>query len=251
VIWTLLVGNTRAVASLMKGMRIISRRVVLTDQLRSGPGALSFFRSLSRTKHVQGILIASVVPPVDQRLRQAARKVLGKTPHFVTHRSPLGGRVGVLKPAQAGADRLANAVAARELYGKPAIVVDYGTGTTFDVVDRSGAYVGGAILPGIGISLRALHDFTAKIPKVPFERTRKAVGRTTEAAVRSGVYHGAIGTTRELLRAIRREVGPKAPAIATGGWCRLFRATGLFDHIDPDLTQKGMALIWRNLHALD
>ncbi len=251
MIWTLLVGNTRTVACLMKGERIVSRRVIKTLVLRSEAGSLSFFKGLAKVRGVKGIIIASVVPPVDGRLKRMSKKLLGSTPHFVTYRSPLGGRVGVLKPSQAGADRLANAVAARELYGKPSIVVDYGTGTTFDVVDRQGAYVGGAILPGIGISLRALHDFTAKIPKVPFEKTRKAVGRTTEAAVRSGVYYGALGTTRELLREIRREIGPKAPAIATGGWCRLFRSSGLFDHIDPDLTQKGMAHIWRNLHAID
>lgn len=235
----------------MEGSRILSRLWVPTARLRTRMGPPSFFGKLAKRKRVEGFLIASVVPPLDPLLRKSSQKILGLEPHFVTHRSPLGGRVGVLKPSQAGADRLANAVAARELYGQPSIVVDYGTGTTFDVVDRRGAYVGGAILPGIGISLRALHDFTAKIPMVPFERTHQVVGRTTEAAVRSGVYYGAIGTTRELLREIRREIGPRAPAIATGGWCRLFRSSGLFDHIDPDLTQKGMALIWRNLHALD
>ncbi len=162
--------------------------------------------------------------------------------------SRLGFKVHVKKPAQVGADRLANAVAAKEILGAPSIVVDYGTGTTFDVVDRSGAYGGGAILPGLGISLRALHDFTAKIPLVKFEIGHKAIGRTTEEAVRSGIYHGAIGTTRELLQKIRKELGVKAPALATGGWSGVFRKSGLFLRIEPDLTLKGMALIWRKYH---
>lgn len=193
--------------------------------------------------------MASVVPWVDAGLRRAFRKAFGQNPLFLTHPSRLGIKVKVKKPSQVGADRLANAVAAQELYGAPAIVVDFGTGTTFDVLDRSGAYCGGAILPGIGTSLRALHEFTAKIPVVKFEPVHFAVGKTTEEAVRSGVYHGAVGTTRELLTRIREEVGKKAPAVATGGWCPVFRKTGLFQRIEPDLTLKGLALIWRNRHA--
>src|SRR5208282_2226850 len=129
------------------------------------------------------------------------------------------------------------------------IVVDYGTGTTFDVVNKAGDYFGGAILPGLGISVRALHEFTAKIPLVKFEKVNFAIGRTTEEAVRSGVYHGAIGTTKELLLSIRKELGAKAPAIATGGFCEVFRQTGLFQRIEPDLTLKGIAAIWRGNHA--
>lgn len=249
MIWSLLVGNTRIVAALMSGTRILRRRAGMTASLRSASGARAFLRSLPRRRDVEGWVVASVVPPVDGNLRRAIAAMGGQPSHFITHQSPLGVRVGVKKPSQAGADRLANAVAARALYGKPAIVVDFGTGTTFDVVDRKGAYAGGAILPGIGISLRALHDFTAKIPKVPFRKTRSVIGRSTEEAVRSGVYHGAIGTTRELLSGIRKELGGRAVCIATGGWSHLFRSTGLFDRIDRDLTHKGMALIWRNFHA--
>jgi type III pantothenate kinase len=186
---------------------------------------------------------------MDSALRKSIKKFFGRNPDFVVHDQKLGIAVKVKKPFQVGADRLANAVAAKEFYGAPVIVVDYGTGTTFDVVDKRGAYCGGAILPGLGISLRALHDFTAKIPLVKFERVKYAVGRTTEEAVRSGIYHGAIGTTRELLLRIRKELGTVAPAVATGGWCLVFKKTPIFRHIEPDLTLKGMALIWRNTHA--
>jgi type III pantothenate kinase len=248
MIWAVLIGNSRAVAAAMEGTMIRRRRVVPTDSLRETKQALVWAKGIRKSQEAEGVIVASVVPRVDPILRMAIRQAFGFSPQFVTHKSELGLQVKIKKPHQVGADRLANAVAARKLYGSPAIVVDYGTGTTFDVLDKSGAYCGGAILPGIGISLRALHDFTAKIPKVQFEKVSFAVGKTTEEAVRSGVYHGALGTTRELLLRIRAEVGA-APAVATGGWCRVFEQSHLFKAIEPDLTLKGLSFIWQNDHA--
>jgi type III pantothenate kinase len=248
MIWAVLVGNTRTVAGLMRCPKVLRRRVIPTASLRKGKGALSWVKTLRRASPAAGIVVASVVPPLDSNLRQSLRKVFAMAPLFVHHRN-CGIPVKVKKPSQVGADRLANAVAAKFLYGAPVIVVDYGTGTTFDVVNRSGAYAGGAILPGLGISLRALHDFTAKIPQIKFKKVSYAVGRNTEEAVRSGVYHGAIGTTRELLFRIRKELGKRAPAVATGGWCGVFKDTSLFYRIELDLTLAGMALIWEKNHA--
>jgi type III pantothenate kinase len=249
MIWAVLIGNTRAVAALMKGTRALQRHIVPTQSFRKASFDLKWAKSLHQKSKAEGVIVASVVPWVDARLRRAFREAFGLYPVFIGHQSKLGIQVKVKKPAQVGADRLANAVAAQELYGAPSIVVDFGTGTTFDVLDRSGAYCGGAILPGIGTSLRALHEFTAKIPVVKFEPISFAVGKTTEEAVRSGVYHGAVGTTRELLTRIREEVGSRAPAVATGGWCRVFEKTKLFHRIEPDLTLKGLALIWQSQHA--
>ena len=249
MIWAILIGNTRAVAALMKGEIILKRHVVPTASLRSSRGTAQWAKKLKSLSMARGAIIASVVPPLDKNVRSSFRKTMALDPVFVTSGRKLGIPVKVKKPGQVGADRLANAVAAKELFGSPAIVVDYGTGTTFDVVDKKGAYCGGAILPGLGISLRALNEYTAKIPRVRFEKTRYAIGKTTEEAVRSGVYHGAIGTTRELLSCIRAELGGRAPAIATGGFSGHFKDTGLFKKIEPDLTLKGLALIWRNFHA--
>jgi type III pantothenate kinase len=250
MIWAVLIGNTRCVSALMDGTRVLKRHALPTSRLRKNSDAGAWARALRRLSPAQRMLIASVVPPLDKNARQAVRNAFGFSPIFVTSKSSLGIQVKVKRPSQVGADRLANAVAARVLYGAPSIVVDFGTGTTFDVVDKSGAYCGGAILPGVGISLRALHDFTAKIPLVQFQPVRYAIGKTTEEAVRSGIYHGAIGTTRELLLKIRKEMRVPAPAIATGGWCRVFKGTGLFPHIEPDLTLKGLALIWKNMNQL-
>ncbi len=249
MIWAVLIGNTRAVAALMKGTKVLQRHIVSTQSFRKSSFYLTWAKRLRRKSKVDGVIVASVVPWVDLDLRRAFKKTFNQNPFFITHQSKLGIKVKVKKPSQVGADRLANAVAAQHFYGVPSIVVDFGTGTTFDVLDRSGAYCGGAILPGVGTSLRALHEFTAKIPVVQFEPIHFAVGKTTEEAVRSGVYHGAVGTTRELLLRIREEIGRKAPAVATGGWCRVFEKTGLFHHIEPDLTLKGLALIWQNQYA--
>jgi type III pantothenate kinase len=249
MIWAVLIGNTRTVSALMRGDTILKRVIVPTATLKSAGMAGLWAKKLRRLSQVEGIVVASVVPPVDKHLEKSIRKAFGLKPHFVTHQSPVGVKVDIKKPAQVGADRLANAVAAKEFYGSPVIVVDYGTGTTFDVVNKAGDYFGGAILPGLGISTRALHEFTAKIPLVKFEKVKFAIGRTTEEAVRAGVYHGAIGTTKELLLAIRKELKSNAPAIATGGFCKVFEKTRLFKHVEPDLTLKGIAAIWRKLNA--
>jgi type III pantothenate kinase len=249
MIWAVLIGNTRTVSALMRGNSILEKEIVPTVALKSAKAARLWAKKLEKLSKVEGIVVASVVPPVDKNVGKSLRKVFGLKPHFVTHKTPMGVKVKVKKPAQVGADRLANAVAAKEFYGSPVIVVDYGTGTTFDVVDGSGAYCGGAILPGLGISVRALHEFTAKIPLIKFEKVSFAVGRTTEEAVRSGVYHGAIGTTKELLYRIRKELKKNAPAIATGGFCEVFKNTGLFRYVEPDLTLKGIAAIWRRINA--
>jgi len=249
VIWAILVGNTRTVAGLMLKEKVTKRLAVPTDTLRKKGEALSWARRVRRTALADGIIVASVVPPVDAVIRNSIQQVFNRSPEFVRVGRKWGITVKVKKPFQVGADRLANAVAAKELYGAPVIVVDYGTGTTFDVVDQSGAYCGGAILPGIGTSLKALRAFTAKIPLVSFKRVSYAIGRTTEEAVRSGIYHGAIGTTRELLFRIRKQLGFVAPAIATGGWCKFFKDLQIFNHINPDLTLVGLSILWRERNA--
>ncbi len=243
MIWAVLVGNTRTVSALMEGRKVIRRMVVPTDSLRNLRNARVWATRIWKTSEAEGLMVASVVPAVDPLLRRGLMDAFNLTPEFVKIGKKLGIAVRVKKPGQVGADRLANAVAAKELYGAPVIVVDYGTGTTFDVVNRQGAYCGGAILPGLGISLQALHEFTAKIPRVKFEPVKNSIGRTTEEAVRSGVYHGAVGTTRELLAGIRKELGTRAPAIATGGWSEVFRKTGLFKRVDPNLTLTGLAIL--------
>ena len=243
------IGNSRTVSGQLRGKKVLSRSVIPTRNLKSFSQTKRWAQSLQKAWKGQDTVVSSVVSGVDLNVKKALRETFKKKPLFVDVKSDPGLPVHYKKPYEIGADRVMNALAAKTLYGAPVIVVDYGTGTTFDVVNKAGDYFGGAILPGLGISVRALHEFTAKIPLVKFEKVNFAIGRTTEEAVRSGVYHGAIGTTKELLFNIRKELKSSAPAIATGGFCQVFKPTGLFKQVEPDLTLKGIAAIWRKLNA--
>ena len=247
MIWAVDIGNTRTVSGLLRGTDVLRRDAFPTERLRTQAGARAWAKRLASWGKPRGVGVSSVVPPVDGPVRRVLSTLCAEPPVFIRSNLDLGLPIHVRRPSEVGADRLVNAVAAKALYGAPVLVVDYGTATTFDVVDARGGYAGGAILPGIGTSLAALHRFTAKLPTVRFERVAHALGKTTQDAMRSGVYHGAVGQTRELLRALRKELGRKAPAIATGGWCHLFQDSGLFRVLLPDLTLQGLALILRRL----
>jgi len=249
LIWAIDIGNTRTVSGLMRGDRVVRQDATATDRLRQRASALAWALRLKRQGPVEGLVVSSVVPPADKVVRAALRSRFGILPLFVRPGPSVGLPILYKRPAEVGADRLMNALAARELFGAPVVVVDYGTATTFDVVDAKGRYQGGVILPGIGTSLTALHRYTAKLPAVSFRKVRQAIGRTTQDAMLSGVYFGAVGQTREILAAIRREMGREAVAVATGGWCHVFKGAGLFRHIRPDLTLLGMAIHWRSRHG--
>ena len=232
----------------MKDTQVLKKKTIKTSVLRTDSGALRWIKTLQKTGLGEGFIVSSVVPPVDGFIRKAVRKVSGRVPFFVDPRKTPGISIHYRKPAEVGADRIVNSLAARELFGAPVIVVDYGTATTFDVVDAQGAYRGGAILAGIGMTLKALNDQTAKLPLVTFAKARNPIGTMTREGIRSGIYYGSIGATREILLRIRKQLGKVAPAIATGGWCEAFRDTPIFHRIEPDLTLIGLALIWKKNH---
>jgi type III pantothenate kinase len=185
-----------------------------------------------------------VVPGVDKNIKKVLWEVFKKAPVFVDVKGDPGMPIHYKNKAEIGADRVVNALAAKALYGAPVIVVDYGTATTFDIVDSRGGYKGGVILPGVGISLQALHEKTAKLPLVSFAKVKYPIGLSTREGIRSGIYFGTLGATREILAGIRRQLGRPAPAVATGGWCGVFRGTALYRHINPDLTLIGLSLYW-------
>lgn len=240
-VFVLDVGNTTAAGALARGIRLRGVTRAATASLKRSPA--KFLRTLARKGRGNRLLVASVVPALDASLSRAARAVLGVSAEFVRAESLRAMTVRTVRPAEVGADRVVNALAARRLYGCPVIVVDFGTATTFDVVDARGAYLGGAILPGVDTALEALHRSTAKIPRIAMRRPRRVVGRSTQEAVRSGVYHGTLGEVREIAFRIRKELGVVAPLVATGGWCRLFRGEDVFAAADPYLTLKGLALL--------
>lgn len=194
---------------------------------------------------VTDIIIASVVPGANFNLRRLATDYMSITPLFVGERNVDAGiTVKLPKPEELGADRIVNAVAAAAGYPLPAIIIDFGTATTFDIVDKDGAYIGGAIAPGINLSLDALHRAAAKLPKIDIAAPQSVIGTDTVSAMRSGVFWGYVGMMEGILKRMETEIGSKCTVVMTGGLAELFRnkIDGV-DHIDNDLTLKGLELI--------
>ena len=199
-------------------------------------------------KRIDATIIATVVPQALFHLRLFCERHL-KAPALVIGEPEveLGIQVLMDKPNEVGADRLANAVGGHLLFGGPLVVVDFGTATTFDIVDAAGNYVGGAIAPGINLSLEALHMATAKLPRIALEPPSRVIGKDTLGAMQSGVYWGYVGLIEGLVRRIRDERGEAMEVVGTGGLASLFAAaTDIIDKVDPDLTIWGLRLIYRH-----
>jgi type III pantothenate kinase len=196
---------------------------------------------------VTDCIIASVVPAVMFTLKQLCRRYFGREALVVGDEGvKLGLNVLLDRPEEVGADRLVNAVAAHQFYQGPLIVIDFGTATTFDVVDRNGDYCGGAIAPGINLSLEALHAAAAKLPRVAIGRPKSVIGKATVPAMRSGIYWGYVGLIEGLVKRITVEFGEEMIVVATGGLAPLFaEATDVIDHLQSDLTLRGLLEIYR------
>ena len=203
-------------------------------------------------RDVTAAIIANVVPAATYNLVGLCRRYFGCQPMIVGEPGvDLGIGVLVDRPEEVGADRLVNAVSVFERYGGPAVVIDFGTATTFDVVDDQGNYCGGAIAPGINLSLEALHMAAAKLPRIAVRKPARVIGTSTVAAMGSGVFWGYVGMIEGLVARIREEYGAPMTVVATGGLAQMFtEATDAITRHDPDLTLRGLMLIHRrNAHA--
>ncbi len=197
-------------------------------------------------KPVKGAIISTVVPRALFNLKTLCRRYFDCDPLVVgDSETKLGIEVKMPNPRSAGADRLVNAVGAHKDYPGPLILVDFGTATTFDVVDSDGAFLGGSFAPGINLSLEALHSAAAQLPTVAVARPKKVIGTDTVAAMQSGIYFGYLGLIEGITRKIQEEFGAKMTVIATGGLAPLFaEATTAIDHVDQDLTVRGLVEIY-------
>jgi len=192
-----------------------------------------------------GAVLCSVVPALTLPWTEALAHVCGRPPVEVSGATTPDLKIHYQDRSAVGADRIANAVAARGLYGTPAIVVDLGTATTFDCVSKSGAYLGGAIAPGVGTSAEELFRRAARIPRVELTKPERAVGRTTEESLRAGVLWGAAGQIDALVRRIALEMKGTPHVIATGGWAKVVvPECETINVVDEGLTLKGMRIIW-------
>jgi type III pantothenate kinase len=197
---------------------------------------------------IDGAIIATVVPQSLFHLNMLCEKHLKTQPLVVGDPAvKLGIEVLLdMSPSDVGADRLANAVGGHVKYRKPLIVVDFGTATTFDVVDGAGNYMGGAIAPGINLSLEAMHTATAKLPRIAVERPAKAIGKDTLTAMHSGVFFGYIGLIEGIVARIQAEFGAELEVVATGGLAPLFHgATPVLRQLDQEITTRGLVEIYR------
>jgi type III pantothenate kinase len=197
-------------------------------------------------RQITGGIIASVVPATLFSLRRMCRKYFNCNALVVGAADVnIGVRVCIDRPEEVGADRLVNAVGAFDEYGGPQIIVDFGTATTFDVIDTDGSYLGGAIAPGVNLSLEALHQASAQLPRVAIGRPDGVVGKNTVQAMRSGVFWGYVGMIEGLIARIRQEYGAPIGVISTGGLASLFsECTPVLERADPYLTLKGLHRVY-------
>jgi type III pantothenate kinase len=196
---------------------------------------------------IGSVVIASVVPPLDRAFAELSQRYIGVEPFLVTAKVKLGIKIDVDSPDLVGADRIVNAAAVHHLYGGPAIVVDFGTATTFDVISREGNYIGGSIAPGIGIALDALVGRTAQLYKVSLEPPPSPIGRNTSHAIQSGLFLGYVALVEGLVKHLRGAMidGAQARVIATGGLAPLFNQhTNVLQEIAPFLTLDGLRIIY-------
>lgn len=245
------VGNSNTVVGVFRGDELVEHWRLSTDRYRTSDelallyDGLLGFAELSFTHNVHGIVISSVVPTVSETYREMCLRYFPFKPVMVEPGIRTGLPLRYDNPKEIGADRIVNAVAAAELYGAPAIVVDFGTSTNFDVVDADGAFAGGAIAPGVNTSTEALVERAARLPKVETIAPESAIGRTTTAAMQAGIVFGFAGQVDGIVTRIIGELGPGVTTVATGGLApAILKACQTIDHHDPWLTLKGLRILW-------
>lgn len=244
------VGNTNIVLGLYQGRtlthhwRLSTNRFTTVDEYGVTISSLFQFAGV-KSEQIQGVILSCVVPPIMNTLEQLFLKYVGKEALVVGPGIKTGLNIRYENPREVGADRIVNAVAGIEQYGTPLVIVDFGTATTFDYIDESGAYLGGAIVPGIGISAEALYQRAAKLPRIELSKPKTVIGRNTVAAMQSGIIYGYAGQVDGIVRRICEEFNVKPRVIATGGLAELIAGESeAIELVDPLLTLEGLRIVY-------
>lgn len=242
-------GNTNVVFAVHDGSewrgrwRIATRDDRTSDEYAVWLLALLQFSGL-KPADIDRCVIGTVVPAALYNLRRLAREWFDVEPLIARATVNWGFEIRVERPQEVGADRLLNALASHTHYRGPLVVIDFGTATTFDVVDRDGSYLGGVIAPGINLSIEALHRAAARLPRIGIGRPQAVIGRDTVAAMQSGIYWGYVGLIEGIVSRIQGEYEAPLKVIATGGLAPLFaEGTTVIERIDPDITLEGLRLL--------
>ncbi len=250
-------GNTNTLFAIHDGKDWIAQWRVATETTRTADEYAAWLYQLMQMhgldfKIIKDCIISSVVPQSLFNLRKLCQRYFDRQPYVIGENTHLGIEIRIDKPREAGADRLVNAVGGHITYAGPLIIIDSGTATTFDVVGADGGYEGGAIAPGINLSLQALHSAAAKLPRIAIEKPARKIGKDTVSAMQSGIFWGYIGLIEYMITSIKAEYGQKMIVIATGGVASLFEgATDSIDHFDHDLTLRGLLEIYKRTLARD
>jgi type III pantothenate kinase len=239
------VGNTQTVFGLYDGDRLRDQWRIATEPTRTGDELGALIGDLVDLGQVDGVCLSSTVPTLVREYEQFAERWARAPLLVVGPGATTGIAIRYDDPREVGPDRIANAVAARERYGAPCIVVDFGTSTNFDVVSPEGEYVGGVLAPGIEISMDALFARAARLMKVDFVEPPSVIGKTTIASLQSGLVYGFAGQVDGIVERIRSELGDTAKVIATGGLADLIAPHAkTIEKVDLDLTLEGLRIVW-------
>lgn len=246
------IGNTNITIGMFDGEEIIMRwRMATNRDTMPDEYGMQFWFLLDhhgiQPEAIEGICIASVVPIVTGRVIDACNYYINRPITIVSSKGNLGFQIKIDNPKELGKDRIVDAMAVRHLYGFPSCLIDFGTATTFNLIDHNGDYIGGAIAPGINTSASALTAKTAQLPNVEIIRPPDVIGTNTVDSIQSGLYYGYISLVEGMVARYKEKIDPNLRVIATGGLSKLLaQDTNIFDHVNPWLTLTGLRLYWEN-----